>query len=99
MSAAYMTGPVPTKKSVLVATLMLRATVGSLLGHDLDAALAPLALRTLARSPAALQLEILAVRHQVDMGRQRQAPSQTWRTFLWNHVGQIVVADLFVSRP
>jgi putative transposase len=30
------------------------------------------------------------------MGRRRQPPSQTWRTFLRNHVGQIVAADFFV---
>jgi putative transposase len=30
------------------------------------------------------------------MGRRRQPPSQTWRTFLWNHVGQIIAADFFV---
>jgi len=30
------------------------------------------------------------------MGRRRQPPSQTWRTFLQNHVGQIVAADFFV---
>ena len=30
------------------------------------------------------------------MGRQRQPPSQTWRTFLRNHIGQIVAADFFV---
>jgi putative transposase len=30
------------------------------------------------------------------MVRQRQPPSQTWRTFLRNHVGQIVAADFFV---
>ncbi len=30
------------------------------------------------------------------MGRQRQPRSQTWRTFLRNHVGQIVAADFFV---
>ena len=30
------------------------------------------------------------------MGRQRQLPSQTWRTFLRNHIGQIVAADFFV---
>jgi putative transposase len=30
------------------------------------------------------------------MVRQRQLPSQTWRTFLRNHVGQIVAADFFV---
>jgi hypothetical protein len=28
--------------------------------------------------------------------RQRQPPSQIWRTFLRNHVGQIVAADFFV---
>jgi putative transposase len=30
------------------------------------------------------------------MGRQRRPPSQTWRTFLTNHFGQIVAADFFV---
>jgi hypothetical protein len=30
------------------------------------------------------------------MGRRRQLPSQTWRTFLRNHIGQIVAADFFV---
>jgi transposase InsO family protein len=30
------------------------------------------------------------------MGRRRQPPSQTWRTFLRNHVGQVVAADFFV---
>ena len=30
------------------------------------------------------------------MGRQRQSPFQTWRTFLRNHIGQIVAADFFV---
>jgi putative transposase len=30
------------------------------------------------------------------MVRQRQPPSQTWRTFLRNHIGQIVAADFFV---
>jgi putative transposase len=30
------------------------------------------------------------------MVRQRQPPSQTWRTFVRNHVGQIVAADFFV---
>jgi putative transposase len=30
------------------------------------------------------------------MGRPRQPPSQTWRTFLRNHIGQIVAADFFV---
>jgi transposase InsO family protein len=30
------------------------------------------------------------------MGRRRPPPSQTWRTFLRNHVGQIVAADFFV---
>jgi putative transposase len=28
--------------------------------------------------------------------RRRQPPSQTWRTFLRNHIGQIVAADFFV---
>src|SRR4030095_1630103 len=30
------------------------------------------------------------------MGRRRQPPSQTWQTFLRNHVGQIVAGDFFV---
>jgi transposase InsO family protein len=30
------------------------------------------------------------------IGRRRQPPSQTWRTFLRSHVGQIVAADFFV---
>lgn len=30
------------------------------------------------------------------MGRDRQPPSQTWRTFLANHIGQVVAADFFV---
>jgi putative transposase len=30
------------------------------------------------------------------MGRRRPPPSQTWRTFLRNHIGQIVAADFFV---
>ena len=30
------------------------------------------------------------------MARRRNPPSQTWRTFLANHVGQIVAADFFV---
>jgi transposase InsO family protein len=30
------------------------------------------------------------------MPRRRTPPSQTWRTFLQNHVGQIVAADFFV---
>jgi putative transposase len=28
--------------------------------------------------------------------RPRQPPSQSWRTFLQNHIGQIVAADFFV---
>jgi hypothetical protein len=30
------------------------------------------------------------------MVRRRHPPSQTWRTFLANHVGQIMAADFFV---
>jgi transposase InsO family protein len=30
------------------------------------------------------------------MGRRQPSPSQTWRTFLANHVGQVVAADFFV---
>jgi putative transposase len=30
------------------------------------------------------------------MGRDRQPPSQTWRTFLANHIGHVVAADFFV---
>jgi putative transposase len=32
------------------------------------------------------------------MMRPRRPPSQTWRTFLRNHIGQIVAADFFVVR-
>src|SRR5205823_14343467 len=32
-------------------------------------------------------------------GRRRPPPSQTWRTFLSNHVGQVVAADFFVVPP
>jgi putative transposase len=32
------------------------------------------------------------------MVRRRQPPSQTWRTFLRNHVGQVAAADFFVIR-
>jgi putative transposase len=30
------------------------------------------------------------------MVRRRQPPSQTWRTFLGNHIGQVMTADFFV---
>ena len=30
------------------------------------------------------------------MVRRRQPPSQTWRTFLANHMGQMMAADFFV---
>jgi transposase InsO family protein len=30
------------------------------------------------------------------MGRRRQPPSQTWRAFLTNHIGQVMAADFFV---
>ena len=30
------------------------------------------------------------------MGRRRRPPSQTWRAFLTNHIGQIMAADFFV---
>jgi putative transposase len=30
------------------------------------------------------------------MVRRRQPPSQTWRTFLGNHIGQVMAADFFV---
>jgi hypothetical protein len=30
------------------------------------------------------------------MARRNRPPSQTWRTFLNNHVGQIMTADFFV---
>ena len=30
------------------------------------------------------------------LGHRRPAPSQSWRTFLRNHIGQIVAADFFV---
>ena len=31
-----------------------------------------------------------------NLPRRRRPPSQTWRTFLCNHVGQIVAADFLV---
>jgi hypothetical protein len=30
------------------------------------------------------------------IGQRRQPPWQTWRTFLRNHIGQIVAADFFM---
>ena len=30
------------------------------------------------------------------MARRRRPPSQTWRTFLANHIGQVMAADFFV---
>jgi transposase InsO family protein len=30
------------------------------------------------------------------MVRRHQPPSQTWRSFLWNHMGQMMAADFFV---
>jgi len=33
------------------------------------------------------------------MVRRRQPPSQTWRTFLGNHIGQVMAADFFVVVP
>ena len=30
------------------------------------------------------------------MVRPRRPPSQTWRTFLANHIGQVMAADFFV---
>ena len=31
-----------------------------------------------------------------DMARRQRPPSQTWRTFLANHIGQVMAADFFV---
>src|SRR5437879_6374477 len=45
-----------------------------------------LTLRGCVRSRAALQC----------VGRRGQPPSQTWRTFLANHIGQLMAADFFV---
>jgi putative transposase len=43
-----------------------------------------------------LEIEVCQATVAKYMGPRRQPPSQTWRTFLRNHVGQIVAADFFV---
>jgi putative transposase len=43
-----------------------------------------------------LGLEVCQATVAKYMVRHRQPPSQTWRTFLTNHIGQLVAADLFV---
>ena len=86
---------------------MLRLPMDTLLSDDVGAPVPLLILRTSVRSLAALQLEILALRHQLEnsaahdrsgCGHRTSAPASlaTWRMFLRNHVGQIVAADFFV---
>jgi hypothetical protein len=86
---------------------MLRLPMDTLLSDDVGAPVPLLTLRTSVRSRAALQLEILALRDQLEIVQhstaagaaiacRRPPPSQTWRMFLRNHVGQIVAADFFV---
>jgi hypothetical protein len=64
---------VSTKKSVLVVELMLRAAMGTLLGHDVGAALAPPDPADVAASRSALQLEVLAFGHPLQV-LQRSRP-------------------------
>ena len=65
---------------------MLRPTMDTLLGDDVGAPVPPLTLRTWARSRAALQLEVLALRHQLQVlqrtrpRRLRLAKTDRW---LW----------------
>jgi len=44
-----------------------------------------------------LGIEISQTTVATYMARRRRPPSQTWRTFLTNHVHQIVAADFFVA--
>jgi hypothetical protein len=45
-----------------------------------------------------LGLDVCQATVAKDMGCRRQLPSQTWRTFLSDHVGQIVAADFHKVR-
>ena len=45
-----------------------------------------------------LGIEVCQTTVATYMVRRRQPPSQTWRTFLTNHVGQVVAAD-FLRGP
>jgi hypothetical protein len=44
-------------------------------------------------------LDVCETTVAIYMVRPRRPSSQTWRTFLRNQVGQIVVTDFFVVRP
>jgi hypothetical protein len=57
----------------LLRQLMLQPAMGPLLSHDVGAGLAPPDLRTWARSRAALQLEVLALRHQLRVLQRSKA--------------------------
>ena len=72
------------KSPFLLRQLMLRAALGTLLGHGLRAALAPADPPNLACSRAALHLEILALRHQLDvLQRTRPQRVRLARTDRW----------------
>jgi hypothetical protein len=82
--------------------------------HRVGRPTVPLEIRTLIRTMSAanplwgaprIHGELLKLGIQVGqatvakyMVRRRQPPSQTWRTFLRNHVGQMVAADFSSSR-
>jgi hypothetical protein len=82
---------------------MLQPTMDTLLGDDVGACLAPpdpphmgaFARRVPARAPRIhgellkLGIDVCQTTVEKYLVRQRQPPSQTWRTFLRNHVGQI----------
>jgi hypothetical protein len=82
---------------------------GTLLGDDVGAALAPLSLRTLARTRTALQLEMLASRLQLQVlqrtrpRRVRLATSERWLwardLFLdaWCHHGLSFWKNLYIN--
>src|SRR4249919_3260578 len=60
------------------------------------ARLADGSVRELSRRPPEILFLGASVSHEVKCFSVAQPPSQTWRTFLANHVGQIVAADFFV---
>src|SRR4249919_767438 len=60
------------------------------------ARLADGSVRELSRRPPEILFLGASVSHEVKCFSVAQPPSQTWRTFLRNHVGQIVAADFFV---
>ncbi|MGB5340080.1 MAG: hypothetical protein WBO06_13415, partial [Gammaproteobacteria bacterium] len=48
------------------------------------------------RSRLSLQLEIVALRHQLAVYQRTKAPSPTWKAFLNNHARDLVSIDFFV---